>query len=170
LFCALLYFFYSTARGSTENFLFISVWLFFGPLFISAFIGVFLIQFASGIITSIGDGTFVFFAIPIISLIYSLVFKKLDGFYDKLKVSLKINNIIIVCITFGFLWYAYSIEDFSQLIPSINELQEHNIGPREFIFFMLQIVTFPYIISNLIVDAAIEIIEFNRKKQKNIEG
>ncbi|MFP4973781.1 hypothetical protein ACE6ED_00135 [Paenibacillus sp. CN-4] len=162
-FCGLLYSFYVVARNFAGNFLLISIWLFFGPLFISTFIWVFLFEYFSDFLLNVGDGKFIFLSIPIISVVFVYSFRRLEGFFDRLKISLKINNVIVVCLTFGFIWYAYSTEDFSQIIPSINELKEYNIGPREFITLMLQVITFPYIISNLLSDLVIEVATYLRR-------
>lgn len=161
--CAVFFIFYSVARASTEYIILISLWMFFGPLIISAFIFAFLYTLTPDFVLWIGDGTIIFLSIPLISITYSLAFLRVDGFTDRIKISLKINNIIIVIITFWFVWYAFSIEDFSTLIPSIEELRQYDLGPREFIIFVLQVITFPYIIANLLSDAIIDVTNYRRR-------
>lgn len=166
MFLTVMYFLYLVAGRCSENYIFISMWLLFGPLFTSAFLGLFVTEFYPKIIFRIGDGTFIFLLIPILSVIFVVNFYSIPGFKERIKISIKINNILIVVFTFGFIHYAYSINDFTQLIPSLEELTKYNIGPREFIIFFVQVITFPYLISNLIIDGLLDILEYH-KRDKN---
>ena len=103
---------------------------------------------------------FMFLAASAITIPAVIVFSKREKFLDRFKVSISINNVFYFLLLSMLFLYVYSMSDFNSFISPAPEKLEQWGNPREYMMFLIQFLSFPFLLNNLVLSAIVEYLQF----------
>ncbi|MRH41092.1 hypothetical protein GH741_00200 [Aquibacillus halophilus] len=104
--------------------------------------------------------------IPLTSLLVMLLFGRSDEFIQKARVSLEINQFIVIALALSTALLAYQYTEFNFLLPffSVDNLTENGFNPRDAFNFIGSSLFLPYLVSTALCKALLEWFDFKQKK------
>lgn len=160
-----------------SNWFIVSVWLIVKPLLVSFFIMIFigiiirLFNLDNNLLIGIFLIIFLLFSVPVVSCRLLLLNWKDTMFRETVKVSLEVNNTVcflIISITLLYFIFDGNLSISSLLPHDLIRNLGQNFFSRNFLTDLLNILTFPFLVSNSLLKALIEYLQWKEKKQLTI--
>lgn len=157
-----------------SNWFIVSVWLIVKPLFVSfllmIFIGIIvqLLNLDNNLFVGIFLIIFLLFSVPVVSCGLFLFNWKDRKFRETVKVSLEVNNtlcFLIISVTLTYFIFDGNLSISSLLPQELVKNLGQNLFSRNFLTDLLNVLTFPFLVSNSLLKALIEYLQWKDKKQ-----
>ncbi|RAR39681.1 hypothetical protein DP091_29805 [Paenibacillus sp. MDMC362] len=152
----------------------ISVWLIVKPLLVSFYIMIFigitvrLFNLENNLLIGMLLILFLLFIVPLVSCLLLLLNWKNTKFRESVKVSLEVNNtlyFLIISVTLISFIFDGNLSMRSLFPRDIVENLGHNFFSRNFLTDLLNVLTFPFLVSNSLLKALIEYLQWKDKNR-----
>ncbi|MCM3730094.1 hypothetical protein M3196_00220 [Fictibacillus nanhaiensis] len=171
IFIMFIIYFFLVSKDLAMHIWSICCYLILAPLISFGFLGTLIIEITTDVNKQIANEfveqeyKILFVFILLISTCFILLFKNDEFFLDRVKVSTRVNNAFFLILTSSTIYYAYSTNDFSHIFPedTLLSLKEFNLDARSAFLTGINFIFLPYLISNAILMALVEYLQYREK-------